>query len=176
MRTLVITVGALLALAISASASAADTTRWVTDPSCSATTTTLTCTGRGAGLQRPNNNPLGVGLGPPEAAILGEIHYICSGSFGSFTVRQSGGPFDLRTLTSTAFHNGQIFSIEYSPASEPFGMAPAVFCFNPLTNVPGVWTRDPNYYDVSVAIGFGFGAPSGAVVLLETPIGTVLAQ
>jgi|SwirhirootsSR2_FD_contig_41_6575173_length_696_multi_2_in_0_out_0_1 hypothetical protein len=170
MRTLVITVGALLALAISASASAADTTRWVTDPSCSATTTTLTCTGRGAGLQRPNNNPLGVGLGPPEAAILGEIHYICSGSFGSFTVRQSGGPFD-ETLSSTAFQNGQTFSIEHSPLSEPFGMGAQVVC----AAAGGVYTRDPNYYNVSVAIGFGFGS-GHAVVLLETPIGTVLAQ
>jgi hypothetical protein len=33
----------------------------------------------------------------------------------------------------------------------------------------------PNYYDVSVAIGFGFGS-GVAVVLLEAPIGTVLAQ
>ena len=168
---------ALTAAVIPASSSAADTTRWVTEPSCSATTTTITCTGKGAGLQRPNNNPLGHNLSPPQAAILGQVHYTCTiPDLGSFTISQSGGPFDLRTLTSTAFHNGQIFSIEYSPASEPFGMAPAVFCFNPLTNVPGVWTRDPNYYDVSVAIGFGFGAPSGAVVLLETPIGTVLAQ
>jgi hypothetical protein len=38
-----------------------------------------------------------------------------------------------------------------------------------------VYTRDPNYYNVSVAIGFGFGS-GHAVVLLETPIGTVLAQ
>jgi hypothetical protein len=170
MKTLVITIGALLALAISASASAADTTKWLTDPSCTATTTTLTCTGKGAGLQRPNNNPLGVGLGPPEAAILGHVHYICSGSFGSFTVSESGGPFD-ETLTSTAFHNGQTFSIEYSPLSEPFGMGAQVVC----AAAGGVWTRDPNYYDVSVAIGFGFGS-GHAVVLLEAPIGTVLAQ
>jgi hypothetical protein len=174
-KLLVTMLVALTAAVISASSSAADTTRWVTEPSCSATTTTLTCTGKGAGLQRPNNNPLG-GIYPPEAAILGQVHYTCTiPDFGSFTISQSGGPFDSRTLTSTAFHNGQTFSIEYSPQSEPFGMAPAVHCFNPLTNVAGVWTRDPNYYDVSVAIGFVFGSCC-AVVLLETPIGTVLAQ
>ncbi len=168
---------ALTAAVIPASSSAADTVRWVVEPSCTATTTTITCTGTGAGLQRPNNNPLGHNLSPPQAAILGQVHYTCTiPEDGSFTISQSGGPFDLRTLTSTAFHNGQTFSIEYSPPSGPFGMAPAVGCFNHLTNVPGVWTRDPNYYDVSVAIGFGFGAPSGAVILLETPIGTVLAQ
>ena len=167
---------ALTAAGIPASSSAADTVRWVTEPSCTATTTTITCTGTGAGLQRPNNNPLGHNLSPPQAAILGQVHYTCTiPEDGSFTISQSGGPFD-ETLTSTAFHNGQTFSIEYSPASGPFGMAPAVGCVNRLTNVPGVWTRDPNYYDVSVAIGFGFGAPSGAVILLETPIGTVLAQ
>jgi hypothetical protein len=169
MRTLVITFGALLALAIPASSSAADTTRWVTEPSCSATTTTLTCTGKAAGLQRPNNYPLPVVLSPPEAAILGQVHYTCHGPFGEgLTISQSGGPFD-ETLTSTAFHNGQTFSLEYSPPSEPWGMTAGNIC------IGGVWTRDPNYYDVSVAIGFGFGS-GFAVVLLEAPIGTVLAQ
>jgi hypothetical protein len=158
---------------IPASASAADTTRWLTDPSCSATTTTLTCTGKGAGLQRPNNNPLGVGLSPPEAAILGEVHYTCSNGSISFTVSEPAmGPaaFD-RALAATAFHNGLTFSIEASPLPEPATMLFQVGC----GFIGGAWTRDPNYYDVSVAIGFGFGSGT-AVVLLEAPIGTVLAQ
>ena len=29
---------------------------------------------------RPNNNPLGTNLSPPEAAILGDVHYICTDS------------------------------------------------------------------------------------------------
>jgi hypothetical protein len=167
-KLLVTMLVALPAAVIPASASAADTTRWVTEPSCTATTTTLTCTGKGAGLQRPNNYPLPFALSPPEAAILGQVHYICTGPFGSFTISQSGGPFD-ETLTSTAFHNGQTFSIEYSPPPQPFGMEAANIC------IDGVWTRDPNYYDVSVAIGFGFGSGT-ALILLVAPIGTVLAQ
>jgi hypothetical protein len=169
MRTLFIVVGALVALALPASSSAA--IKFLDEPTCTATMTTITCTGRAAGLERPNNNPLGQNLSPPEAAILGQVHYTCTiPDDGSFTISQSGGPFDLRTLTSTAFHNGQTFSIEASPPSQPTSMEAQNMCFF------GVWTRDPNYYDVSVAIGFGFGAPSGAVVLLEAPIGTVLAQ
>ena len=39
----------------------------------------------------------------------------------------------------------------------------------------GTWTRDPNYYDVSVDIGWGFGALSGAVTILTGPVGTVIA-
>jgi hypothetical protein len=141
----------------------------VTDPSCSATTTTLTCTGKGAGLQRPNNNPLGGGLSP-DVAILGQVHYICSGPFGSFTISEPGLRFD-GALAATAFHNGQTFSIESSPGPEPSFLVDLAAC----GFAGGVYTRDPNYYDVSVAIGFGFGS-GNAVVLLETPIGTVLAQ
>jgi hypothetical protein len=168
-KLLVTMLVALPAAVIPASASAADTTRWLTEPSCSATTTTLTCTGKAAGLQRHNNYPLPVVLSPPEVAILGQVHYTCHGPFGEgLTISESGGPFD-ETLNSTAFHNGQTFSIEYSPPSQPFGMEAGNLC------IDGVWTRDPNYYDVSVAIGFGFGS-GFAVVLLEAPIGTVLAQ
>jgi hypothetical protein len=168
MRKSIVTVAVLLALAIPARSSAADTTRWLTYPSCSATTTSLTCTGKGAGLQRPENNPLGVGLGPPEAAIIGQVHYICNipGEPG-FTVSWPGGRFD-DALAVTDFHNGQTFSIEYLPPPQPEDINDLFAC----GLAGGTYTRDPNYYDVSVAIGFGFGS-GNAVTLLSALIGTV---
>jgi hypothetical protein len=144
--------------------------KWLDDPTCTATSTTITCTGRAAGLQRPNNNPLGAGLSPPQAAILGQVHYICSNGTISFTVSEPLPRFD-RTLGTTAFHNGQTFTIEGSPPAEPVTMLAQVSC----GFIGGTWTRDANYYDVSVAIGFGFGSGT-AVILLEAPIGTVSAS
>jgi hypothetical protein len=158
----------LLGLVMPASSSAAETTRWVTGPSCRATMTTLTCTGKGAGLQRPTNYPLPMVLSAPEVAILGDVHYICTGDGFEFTIRESGGPFD-QTLASTTFHNGHSFSLASSPPAQPASMEAQNMC------IFGVWTRDPNYYDVSVAIGFGFGS-GFALVLLETSIGTVTAS
>ena len=157
----------LTAAVIPASSSAADTTRWLTEPSCTATTTTLTCTGKAAGLQRPNNNPLGGVDGfLPDVAILGQVHYICSDPV--FTFSWPGGLFG-GVLALTAFHNGQTFSIEYSPPAIPPSITALFACSF------GTYTRDPNYYDVSVAIGFAHGG-AGAVDVLEAPIGTVLAQ
>ena len=156
---------ALVAAVIPASSSAADTTRWLTYPSCSATATALTCTGKGAGLQRPNNNPLG-GVYLPDVAILGQVHYICSDPV--FTFSWPGGRFG-GVLALTPFHNGQSFSIEYSPPAEPPSITALFACSF------GTYTRDPNYYDVSVAIGFAHGG-AGQVDVLEAPIGTVLAQ
>ena len=61
--------------------------------------------------------------------------------------------------------------LKISPGPEPSFLADLFAC----GFAGGVYTRDPNYYDVSVAIGFGFGS-GNAVVLLEAPLGTVLAQ
>jgi hypothetical protein len=165
MKRFALVITSVLAMLIPASSSAADTTRWLDYPSCTATTTTLTCTGKAAGLQRPNNNPLG-GIYPPEAAILGQVHYICSDPV--FTTSWPGPRFD-GAFATTAFHNGQTFTIEYSPPAMPPSITAAFACMF------GTYTRDPNYYDVSVAIGFNYGSGS-AVTVLEAPIGTVTAS
>jgi hypothetical protein len=160
MTKLIFTIAALLALAIPASSSAVDTARWLTDPTCTATTTTLTCTGRAVGLQRPNNNP----LGSLDAAIFGEVHYICSEPVFTAIEPRFGR---LLAVASTEVQNGQTFSIEVSPRPTPTSLTARAACFS------GIWTRDPNYYNVSVAIGWGLGPDGFEVTALEAPIGTV---
>jgi hypothetical protein len=162
MKKLLIALTALVALAIPASSKAAT---WVTNPTCTATTTTLTCTGRAAGLHPKEM----FGLGPLEAGIQGEVHYFCADP--AFEWIWFGGPYpappDFEYLAAgTAVRNGQTFSIQYPPNPSPDAMLAQVLCTS------GVWTRDTNYYNVRVVVGWGFGSAT-PVTALEAPIGTV---
>jgi hypothetical protein len=74
MRKIIVTFAALLALAVPATAGAVGSPRWVTIPTCTATTSDLTCTGRAAGVQ-PQSIPE---FGPVEAAIFGQVHWLCT--------------------------------------------------------------------------------------------------
>jgi hypothetical protein len=174
MKGLVLTAAAFLALTVPAAAGAAGHPVWVTYPTCTATpnatatTSDLTCTGRAAGVQ-PQSLP---DLGPVQAAIYGHVHWLCLDADGNPLDDFIGtANFRLGDLLPFAvdFHNGQVFTIPFTPSSYDFG---SFF----VTSCPGGIIQDPSdlsYYDVRVAIGWGFGAPSGPQIALEAPIGTV---
>lgn len=156
-------VALLMLLALPATSSAAGSARWTTYPACTGTATALTCTGKAAGVQ-PRFYP---GLSPVEAAIRGEVHYTCTDPvFQSiFYGYPTFGP-TVAYLASTGFHNGKTFSIEFLPPPGPPGMLANATCLS------GQWTRDPNYYNVRVAVGWGFGSAT-PIEALEAPLGTV---
>jgi hypothetical protein len=163
MKRLLIFSAGVLALALPAAGSAAG--HWVSHPSCSATTSAITCRGTAAGLH-PQSLP---DLGSVEAAIEGEVHYTCSDPVWQFIF--SGFPVQTvlgtHVFASVEVHNGKPFSIDYAPPATPIPAAALVLC-------QGTWTRDPHYYNVRVAIGWGFGG-AASVTALEAPISTVLA-
>jgi hypothetical protein len=163
MRTLVITMVALLALAIATSSRAAGSAHWTTQPRCAATTRALSCTGRAAGVQPQ----FIVGLGAVQAGMTGEIHYTCSDPvfesvFLGFPPDAPGSGY----FAETAFHNGHPFSVQFSPPSEPPDLGAQILC------VSRQWTRDPTYYNVRVAVGWGFGSYS-PIEGLDAAIGAV---
>jgi hypothetical protein len=164
MRKLLIFSAMVLALALPAASSGAG--HWIGYPSCSATTSAITCTGTAAGLH-PQSMP---GLGRVEAAIEGEVHYTCSDPvwqfiFYGFPVQTVLGT---HVLAAVEVRNGKPFSIQYAPPATPTADMALVLC-------QGTWTRDPNYYNVRVALGWGFGG-AVSVTALEASIGTVVAQ
>lgn len=111
------------------------------------------------------------GLGPAVAAISGEVHYTCADPFFEFV--WSGFPFpapaDIEYLMSTEIENGKAFSMQYAPSDLPPALTPQAFCTS------GLWTRDPNYYNVSVSLGYGFGSATPVTTLVAS-IGTVVVQ
>jgi hypothetical protein len=154
------------ALIVPATATAAE--KWLDYPSCTATSTTLTCTGKAAGIARPFNNPLGAGLSSQvEASISARVHYTCADPLSDFYL----GP-SRYALTdhwgAVPIKNGERFTLSLSPDEQPSDLGALFRCWS------GLWTRDPNYYFVSVDVGWGPDAPSGGVVLLTGPIGTVI--
>lgn len=163
MRRFVITMAALLALAVATSSRAAGSAHWTTQPRCAATTTSLTCTGRGSGVQ-----PQFIfGLGAVQAGITGEVRYTCSDPV--FEAVFSGFPPDAPGsgyFAETDFHNGRPFSSQFSPPSAPPDLGAQILC------VSRQWTRDPVYYNVRVAVGWGFGSYS-PIEGLDASIGTV---
>jgi hypothetical protein len=163
MRKFVITMAALLALAMAASSRAAGSDHWITQPRCSATTTALTCTGRAAGVQ-----PRFIfGLGAVEGGITGEVRYTCSDP--AFDAIFFGFPPDAAGVGYFAeadFHNGRTFSVGFLPPSEPLDLGARLRCLS------GEWTRDPEYYNVRLAIGWGFGSYS-PIEGLDASIGAV---
>jgi hypothetical protein len=146
-----------------AQANTTDTARWVTYPTCTATSSTVACTGRVVGIPRPNNNPLGTGLSRVvQAGLTVRVRYDCADSGVTiFSVFED-------QVASVEIQNGQTFTISHSPDPFPGSLA-AFFSCDGL----GEYLRDPSYYEVSVDIGWGFGAPSGAVTILTGPIGTI---
>jgi hypothetical protein len=152
-------------LAVPATSGAADQGRWMTYPTCTATST-LTCSGKAA-IAKPQPMP---GNGAPIAAIIAQVRYTCSDpQFDLFwpSLLQSslGGPY----VATTLFHNGQTFSIPYSPPSQPDGSTAAAACRVSYVR------NDPNYYNVSVVVGWGFGGGL-PITVLEAAIGTVSPQ
>jgi hypothetical protein len=137
--------------------------RWLSYPTCGATTSSITCTGRAAALH-PRTMPQ---LGAVSAVIEGEVHYTCSDpvwefvfvGFPTFTVL---GP---HMLASVDAENGKTFSITYAPLPTPIQSAALAGC-------QGTWARNPSYYNVRVALGWGFGG-AVTVIAAEAPIGTV---
>jgi hypothetical protein len=163
MKKFGIAIASLVALAVPAT-SKADSGRWLGYPTCMATTTTLTCSGR-ATIPRPR--PI-QGLGPPEAAIIAQVRYHCSDPESDLFFPDLGDS-QLRYVAAADFANGQTFSIQFTPPPEPWTIA-AQFACNVLWQL-----NDPNYYNVSVVVGWGFG--SGAeVTALDAPIGLVAPQ
>jgi hypothetical protein len=158
--TLVVVV---VGLAVPAASNAA--AKWPRNLACTATTTALTCTGKVGGL-RPYIYP----IGPSEAAISGEVHYACTDPVFQFIFYGSPtfAPPSVRYLAGIDLHNGKTFSIEFSP-----GVAPRTGLFDPC--FLGEWTRDPNYYNVRVVAGWGFGSAT-PIEAVEAAIGTVSAE
>jgi hypothetical protein len=163
MHKFVITMAAILALAIATSSRAAGSGHWTTQPQCTTTNTGLTCVGRAAGVQ-----PQFIfGVGAVQAGITGEVRYTCSDPV--FVSVFFGFPPDapgVGYLSDAAFHNGRRFSVQFSPPTEPLDMGARNACLS------GEWTRDPAYYNVRVAVGWGFGSYS-PLEALSAPIGTV---
>jgi hypothetical protein len=162
MKRFVITIGALLALAVPASSSAAGSAHWITDPTCTATLTALACTGQAAGVQPKSIS----GLGPLVAGIQGEIHYTCLDPF--FPVIFFGFPPQGadRYFATAGFHNGQTFSVQFVAPPSPPELFAQVQCTS------GLWTRDPNYYNVRVVVGWGLGS-FAPIEALEAAVGNV---
>ena len=148
--------------------SAARSARWLTDPTCTATTAALTCAGKAAGV-RPKFIS---GLSAVATGIQGEIHYTCTDPV--FEAYFFGSPLPIpldwqyRAAPIGDFRNGKTFSDEFLPPPNPPGLSNTLYCLS------GVWTRDPNYYNVRVDVGWGFGS-FAPIEALEAFIGTVSA-
>ena len=166
MRKLITAIASLLMLALPATSGAVNEGRWLTDSTCTATTTALTCSGRAA-IAHPR--PI-LGLSPLEAAVIAQAHFTCTNpEFGLLWPRL--GDVQFQYVGGALVQNGQTFSIQ----------APATF-FYPSTITAraqcmfGEYVRDdPNYYNVSVVVGWGFGSAT-PITVLEAPIGTVSPQ
>jgi hypothetical protein len=170
MKKLIIAIAAVTVLAVPASSSAVGSARWVTYPTCTATTTTITCTGRAAGVQ-----PQSMGdLGAVEVALHAAVDYTCNSDppfvwvFSGFPDFLSGDAPENIQVAAT-FQNGRVFSLQFTPAPNPPGITPNAMC----SIAGGYWTRDSNYYNVDVRIGWGQNNPAPTILALQAPIGTV---
>jgi hypothetical protein len=146
-----------------AQATATDTAKWLTYPTCTANSSTLTCTGKVGGISRPNTNPFYPGShSPVQASITTQVLYTCDGVVGVNA-----------TLYAAAYvHNGERFTFSIAPDSLPnTGMH--FWCGSPEI----AWI--PIFYDVSVGIGWEIGPPFSGLdapqrlLVLTAAIGTV---
>jgi hypothetical protein len=163
MRKFVITTAALLTVAMATASRAAGSGHWLGQPRCTATTSALTCTGRASGIQPQ----FVVGLGPVQAGITGEVRYTCGDPI--FDAVFSGFPADAPGSGYFAegnFRNGRPFTVQFAPPSVPPDLGAQILCLS------GEWTRDPRYYEVRVAVGWGFGSYT-PLEALSAPIGAV---
>jgi hypothetical protein len=167
MTKLITAIASLLMFALPATSGAANTRgRWLTYPTCSATTTTLTCSGRAA-IADPQTLPE---LGQPVAAVIAQAQFSCTDpDFSLFWPPLRDLRFQY--VGGASFHNGRTLSIQVQSTniypSNITAMAACAF---------GHYVRDdPNYYNVSVVVGWAFGSAT-PVTVLEAPIGTVSPQ
>jgi hypothetical protein len=167
MKRLIGIFASVVALAAPAASHAAGSPRWVTYPSCTGTTTALTCTGRAAGVQPDFIE----GLGSTEVGLWVSVQYTCLNPY--FLVLWDGIPLNNWVQGETAFHNGKLFSVTFTPPEQPNGpMSLINACL-------GEWVRGPdlNYYNVRVAVGWALSVPDNRETeALSAPIGTVLAH
>jgi hypothetical protein len=105
-----------------------------------------------------------------EVALHAAVDYTCNSDppfvwvysgFPKFRAREHPGRSGL-PLTG-------VFSLEFTPASAPPGATPTAAC----AIAGGYWTRDRNYYNVDVRIGWGQNEEAPTVLALQAPIGTV---
>jgi hypothetical protein len=118
---------------------------------------------QGGWHSRQNNNPLGAGLSRiVQAGLTVLVRYDCTDS--GVTIF----PVFEEHVASVDIQNGRAFTISLTPDLFPSSLGAVSRCAG-----FGVYMRDPSYYEVSVDIGWGFGAPSGPVTILRGPIGSV---
>jgi hypothetical protein len=133
--------------------------RWIVQPTCTATTSELTCTGKAAGVVPKQLDD----FSPIEVGITGRVDYSCNNPV--FPVSWIG--FANEAIGVDAFHNGQTFTATATPPAIPPVNIAQVFCHDDFT-------RDPNYYDIHVKVGWGYGS-GHSVTALDATIGTVTA-
>ncbi len=175
---LAVLVGALIVPAMASAAA-----KWLTYPTCTATSTTITCTGKVAGISRPFNYPEApaLGIGPQVGAYVSMgVRYVCAEPdplYGDPGFSFVSGPNDFNSYWGgVLIKNGETFTISISPPDNPPGgdFTDHFVCLSG-------WTRDPNYYAVSVDIGWSLDLinivplPASAFVLTG-PVGTVIAS
>lgn len=142
--------------------SAADSARWVSGPTCTATATTLTCTGRAAGIQPDQHYPIVPGSGPLKVGLFAAVKYLCLATGATVT---SVPPFR-SPVNAASYRNGELFTLAFSPSE----VGPAVAC-----PFPTGYLRLPGYFDVHVAIGWGYGSCCQLDALRED-FGTVMPE
>jgi hypothetical protein len=113
-------------------------------------------------------------LGAVEVALHAAVNYTCNGDppfvwvFSGFPNFIGGFDDPGNVVNYQDFDNGRTFSIQFTPEPIPPGLAPNFAC----ASVGGSFTRDPNYYNVDVRIGWGQNDPAPTVLALQAPIGT----
>jgi hypothetical protein len=171
------------ALIVPATATAA--AKWLDYPTCTATSTTLTCNGKAAGIARqftyPDAATLGIGS-QVGAYVAMYVRYICAepdplyGDPG-FSFLSPASDFN-NYWGGVLIKNGETFTISISPSDNPPGgdFTDHFLCLSG-------WTRDPNYYAVSVNIGWSLDLTNTPYVplppsafVLSGPVGTVIAS
>jgi len=164
---LIAALASLLMLALPATSGAAGQDGWLSYPTCTATATALSCSGRAA-IARPRPVP---GLSPLMAGVIAQAHFTCTDPEPWGLFWPTLGDLQFQYVGAAVIQNGQTFSVEI-PSTDfyPSTITAAAHCMF------GEYVRDdPNYYNVSVVLGWGFGSAT-PITVQEAPIDTVSPQ